>query len=128
MAGEFKKYDEEFANNKGKTFENICKVYGRPANEDWMDKKSWNDFFPGWQLVIHGRSEILSAVYQAPGARDWQFFRVGLHGLSTNQKLWCLAWYYSQEPKDYLHRIRIENYLGALVRGGQLNNRLEIQR
>lgn len=127
MAGEFKKFDEEFRHNKGRTFENICKEFGTPTNSDWSGKKSFYDFMPGWQHTIYGRDEILAMVYRAEDHRDWQFFRVGLHGLFTAQKLWCLAWYYSDKPCTP-RKIRIDNYLGALVRGGQLNAKLEIMR
>lgn len=125
MAQEYKEFDKKYVENVGMTFKNICASHGRPANED-VDKKSWYEFMSGWEYVIHGRDEILQAVYRAPGAEDWQKFRVGLLGLSTQQKLYCLAWYYAEGYKTYLKKIRIDNYLGVLVRGGQLNDKLEI--
>ena len=131
MAGEFKEYDKLFDSNRGLTFENIQRTHGKVATEDWMPKKSWYDFMPTWEYNIHGRTEITDAVYRAKGAREWQFFRVGLHGLETNAKLYCLAWYYAhpQIPNEtaWMRKIRVDNYLGALIRGGQLNDKLEIK-
>lgn len=126
MAQEFKNFDKEFAHNRGKTFENICKSHGRPANSDWDRVCNFKDLIPNYDYAIGDARSIRNAVYFAPGARDWQFFRVGLHDLGTRQKLWCLAWYLSQEPKDYLRRIRVDNYLGALVRAKILDENLRI--
>lgn len=125
MAGEFKQFDMKYAHNRGKTFDTICISHGAPATSD-VDKKSWYEFMPGWEYCIHGREEIRNAVYRYPDHEAWQFFRVGLHGLTTQKKLYCLAWYWAQGDKDWARKIRIDNYLGALVRGGQLNDRLEI--
>lgn len=126
MAQEYKEFDKKYAENVGMTFKNICKEMGYPAIEDYINKRSWYDFMPGWQYNIHGRDEIRDVVYRAPDAEDWQRFRVGLHGLSTQTKLYCLAWYYSSPSSTYWYKIRIDNYLGALIRGGQLNDKLEI--
>ena|ERR1700748_527465 len=128
MAQEYKAFDIKHKNNRGKTFENICKSHGRPADEDWVNIKSFEDAHPGYYLIVHSRESIRAAVYRAPGADEWQFFRVGLHDIDTKQKLYCLAWYYSQDTKDYLRRVRIDNYLGALIRGGILDNNLRILR
>lgn len=128
MAQEFKLFDEKFKFNRGKTFSNICRVYGTPSVEDYINKKSWYDFMSGWEYVTHGREEIRDAVYRHQSHESWQFFRVGLHGLSTQIKLYCLAWYWAQGNREWVRKIRIDNYLGALIRGGQLNDRLEIMK
>lgn len=128
MAQEFRLYDEKYAFNRGKTLSNISCTHGTVAPEDYVNKKSWLDFMPGWEYVIHGREEIRDAVYRHPSHEDWQFFRVGLHGLSTQIKLYCLAWYWAQGNRQWVRKIRIDNYLGALIRGGQLNDRLEIMK
>ena len=128
MVKEFKDFDTIFAANRAQTMNNIEKSHGKIAAEDWVDKKSWYEFAPNWvyqSSFVH--SEISFAVYYSDDSEDWQKFRVGLKGLVTEAKLYCLAWYYSQEPTE-LKRLRVNNYLGALVRGGQLNSDLKIVR
>jgi hypothetical protein len=127
MAKEFKNYDELFKNNHAKTLINIERTHGKIASDDYFGKKSWAEFMPDWKYKVHSQSEVQIAVYHAEDASDWQFFRVGLKGLATDAKLYCLAWYYAQEG-SITRRIRIDNYLGALIRGGQLNDKLEIVR
>lgn len=125
MAREFKDYDVIFAANRAQTMINIEKSHGKIAAEDWVDKKSWAEFIPEWDCEGYVRQDINYAVYQAEDAEEWQKFRVGLKGLVTEAKLYCLAWYYGQQS-TVLRHIRVHNYLGALVRGGQLNDKLEI--
>jgi len=126
MAQEFKDFDREFARNRGKTFDNICESHGKPANSDWQNISCFQDLIPNFYCIVHDARGIRNAVYFSPGAREWQFFRVGLHDLETRKKLYCLAWYFSQEPKNYLRRIRVDNYLGALVRARVLDESLKI--
>lgn len=78
--------------------------------------------------------QVRFAVYIAPSADEWQQFRVSLKGQSTAMKLArldlrYLAAEHAPNQGDWeLEKIRIDNYIGALVRGGQLNSSLEIQR
>lgn len=124
MAQEFKEYDKKFSKNKGKTFKNLG---GNDSDiAFYQSKNSWYEFMPTWRYTIHGREDIRHAVYKGDDAEAWQKFRVGLHGLTTRCKLWCLMTYYLQDRNDYAHRIRVDNYLGALIRGGQLNDKLEV--
>lgn len=125
MASKFKDYDVIFADNRAQTMNNIEKSHGKIPLEDWLDKKSWAEFIPDWFECDYSQEAIRNAVYVVYGAEDWQKFRVGLKGLVTEAKLYCLAWYYTQAPTVMRH-IRVQNYLGALVRGGQLNGKLEI--
>lgn len=129
MTQEFKDYDKQFADNYGKSFQNLGGTLEDEAG--LIYHKSWYDFVRRWKYETHKREAIQSAVYRAPGCAEWQFFRVGLKGLSTRHKLWCLWKYYeSGAPGSdrWLRKIRIDNYLGALVRGGQLSETLEIRR
>lgn len=84
------------------------------------------------------------AVYEAQGAESWQLFRCALKGLSTQHKLYFLddRWFLTgagagcldadyRETDDvlsYIEYIRIMNYIGALRRGGQLNEQFRIVR
>lgn len=72
------------------------------------------------------RSEITEYVIDP----EWQTFRKSLKGKSTTDKLCKLAnW-----RADHLHNgkldrgneVRIDNYINALLRGGQLNSELKV--
>ena len=62
------------------------------------------------------RQEVLDAV------RDlgWQTFRKGLKGLDTQSKLDALLRYIVSHNGERVARIRVHNYIGALLRGGLL--------
>jgi hypothetical protein len=64
-------------------------------------------------------SEIAPAINNA----EWQAFRISLKGISTPQKLIRLAQWPRRERADV---VRIDNYINALKRGGQLNMDLEV--
>lgn len=78
--------------------------------------------------------QVRFAVYFSPGSDNWQQFRVSLKGQSTRMKLARLDLrYIAAQGSDFesdweLEKIRIDNYIGALVRGGQLNSKLEVIR
>jgi hypothetical protein len=127
MVHKFKDYDVLYADNKAKTMTNIGKLHGKIDPNEWLNKKSWHEFMPKWEVLEYSQSAVQNAVYHASDAEDWQKFRVGLKGLMTEAKLFCLGWYYTMQPTVVRH-IRVTNYLGALVRGGQLDNKLRIVR
>ena len=59
------------------------------------------------------------AVYFAYGWENWQIFRLSIKGLSVGSKLVCLQGRWDNcDRSDPNERIRINNYLGALLRGG----------
>ena len=77
--------------------------------------------------------EILDAVDDA----DWQAFRLSLKGKATTRKLEMLDDYMERASarlaageidKDEYRKecIRVDNYINALKRGGQLNMALEV--
>jgi hypothetical protein len=85
------------------------------------------------------RTEILSYVKDPA----WQKFRESLKGLPTTEKLDRLAAYRKVHyrvgsnadlddmdwtPLSRAHQVRIDNYINALRRGGQLNHKLEVVR
>ena len=123
----FEEFNAKYRSNAGKTMLNIIGK-GFKIEGDFVFKKSWNEFIPGWDYVPRTRESVNLAVYTGEGAEDWQFFRVGLKGLSTQAKLRCLQWYREHSEDKGDKDVRIDNYLGALIRGGQLNSNLEIQR
>lgn len=73
-------------------------------------------------------------IAQAVDNEEWQKFRVSLKGKSTAKKLQMLSYYYYEQaehthpldsitPYDMVHCdvcIRVDNYIKALCRGGQL--------
>lgn len=85
---------------------------------------------------------VQQCVYHVSDHMDWQLFRVSLKGLSTEEKLYCLDRRFKQliEPiasddpsgpewvKYKIEKCRIDNYILALKRGGQLNRKLEAVR
>lgn len=91
------------------------------------------DKWPHPYQIFNG-DQVRLAVYFSPGADEWQQFRVSLKGQSTRMKLARLDLRYlaaqnAPLPSDWeLEKIRINNYIGALVRGGQLNSKLEVIR
>jgi alkylated DNA repair dioxygenase AlkB len=80
------------------------------------------------------QQRVVDAVYSASTAEEWQRFRVSMKGQPTSVKLVRLEarWAYntihrhSEDEEFKLECIRIMNYIGALKRGGQLNDDLEI--
>jgi len=64
-------------------------------------------------------------IAQAVDNEEWQKFRVSMKGKSTREKLDMLREYYyapgaSTRPTDEDVAIRVDNYIKALCRGGQL--------
>ena len=97
-------------------------------------------FVRAWtHKLYHWTKEFtLNAVYDESDAVNWQIFRAALKGLSTQQKLFILAEHRDEMEFDYtttgddkqwqIERCRIDNYINALRRGGQLGAGYEIVR
>lgn len=99
-----------------------------------------------WTYMVFkwSHEQVHAAVYLADDTAEWQLFRVSMKGLTTHEKLSML--YQRMEEKvvgismsmffnqmDYAaardkEQCRIDNYLGALVRGGQLSKTHEYVR
>ena len=77
-------------------------------------------------IIVHPQPTVQYAVYDSPKARDWQIFRIALKGLTTRQKLYQLRKRYREMLETIradtfpVEQIQIDNYIGALQRGGQL--------
>ncbi len=123
MAKEFKDYDKKYEYLKGTAIAYIELLGGRILRSDI-------DTITRWELPVrrYSNDAIRQAVYFAEDASWWQQFRVRLKGLNTKEKLYCLAWYLAHEDDSELANIRVSNYLGALKRGGQLNDKYEVVR
>lgn len=133
---EFKEFDKKYSASKGKLMGYELSMQ-RSGNFDIRRAV----IFTGWGYAVgqYTNEEIRHAVYFAEGAEDWQEFRVSQKGFSTKEKLYRLEkrWlhycsgetsYPNQEVLSKLEQLRINNYIGALVRGGQLSTTHMIQR
>ena len=77
-----------------------------------------------------GTTATSRRIAQAVDDQEWQEIRLGMKGIPTESKLKMLEWYYGygdhqnivQECTDCDVCIRIDNYIKALCRGGQLNS------
>ena len=74
-----------------------------------------------WPYPVSGmtQAEILLAVRDD----NWQAFRRSLKGITTEEKLKRLLWYRrnaSDPGNTKAIYIRVDNYINALLRGGQL--------
>ena len=123
MAKEFKDYDKKYEYLKGTALTCIQLLQGRILRSDIDTITAW-----GLPVRRYSNDAIRQAVYFAEGADKWQRFRVRLKGLSTKEKLYCLTWYLADKNNSELANIRVSNYLGALKRGGQLNDKYEVVR
>jgi hypothetical protein len=90
-----------------------------------------------WDLCVNSwtQGEIQYAVYYAPDVADWQRFRVAMKGQKTVDKIKMLRAYFvdrvfycSTTEQMKIDGCRIDNYIGALRRGGQLNEKMEVVR
>lgn len=69
-----------------------------------------------------GMSATSRRIAEAVDDEDWQKFRLSMKGQSTERKLNMLEEYYNAhvgEDEDNV-TIRVDNYIKALCRGGQL--------
>lgn len=122
----FKEYDKKYAHLKS-TDADQPQSYQEAAHA----LVRW----PGATPDSWSQDRVQYSVYEAPDHEEWQKFRVSLKGQSTRMKLLRL-FLYSREHmssadsiKTYdIYKCRVDNYLGALVRGGQLSSSLEIVR
>lgn len=131
MAKEFKTFDKKYAKLMGGALKFIRKQGGSIAGSDIEEFTHWPDPIRQQFTEAYEHSQIRFAVYEAPDADEWQKFRVGLKGLSTKEKLYCLSWWWLH-ASDILFtdfnrdKIRVNNYLGALKRSGHLDSNLRV--
>lgn len=135
MAKEFKEFDTKYQKFAGTALLQIESVGGKISKADIAEISGWpwvNQFTEDYST-----GTINFAVYKAPGAEDWQKFRVSLKGLSCREKLYALQWYWDTNitpgvsghlsAEDWSrHVVRVNNYLGALKRGGYLDSQLRV--
>ncbi len=134
MSKEFKDFDKKYKHLMGTGLKHVINVCGLP-DDVHVDIVSWPYSHQFTEAYDH--SEVRYACYEAKTALEWQKFRVSLKGLSTREKLYCLMWYWGVNitpgPGAHVSKldwqcevIRVNNYLGALKRGGQLDQHLRV--
>lgn len=120
----FKEYDVELSQYKGTALYQIKQRGGSTAREDINEITGWDESVFG-KYTVYPQSEVQAAVYDTPDHLEWQKFRVGMKGMTSKEKLYCLQWLLVHDERQ-VTKVRVHNYLGALIRGGQLNAKLEI--
>lgn len=90
--------------------------------------------WPHNDKVQRGYSQTLVQPYCVQH-KEWQKCRLSMKGLPTSQKLAVLlAWWDKHHGKNYapdgtdICEIQVGNYLGALRRGGQLDDKNHIRK
>lgn len=120
-----------------KEFKDFNKLYAHLIRTDAAEDSTMRMAAELTSKWIHPVSQwtheqVRLAVYEAPSSDEWQQFRVSLKGQSTAMKLARLDLRYiaaqnAPNQADWeLEKIRIDNYIGALRRGGFLNEDMEI--
>lgn len=83
---------------------------------------------------VYDRAVVADAVYTSADPAEWQKFRVSMKGLSTHEKLAWLEARWDIYVKDDamgtrdVEKVRINNYIGALRRGGQLDSDFNVRK
>lgn len=124
VTSKFKSFDTRFTNHQIA----VQRETWLRGFEDSEPMKKWPHNVQQWS-----QNRVQFAVYEASDHEEWQLFRVSLKGLTTYEKLYCLDRYLDALAREDQHGwdlnvCRVDNYIGALVRGGQLNKNLEVMR
>lgn len=145
MAREFKEWDGHFTKeqiegtrkvwyaNYHRRKAELNKVLG-VSHEDALNQRPWFWVYLEQHRTDYTREQIADAVYTSDGHEEWQRFRVAMKGLSTEDKLAFLEARWDIYVKDNImdtrevESIRINNYIGALRRGGQLDDKFHVRR
>ena len=127
----FKYYDRVFRNQLHTL---ICNLPVSDLEHAKQHVKSWEQEVTPWD-----RDTVEYCVYEAPDHTDWQLFRVSIKGLSTAEKLYMLSlyriWQLNETAPGTMNgemrqisvvQCRVDNYIGALRRGGQLDENYRI--
>lgn len=121
-----------------KEFKDFDRIY-REFTNTILEKDIYagdEEYVTRWQHVVHKHSpdDVRHAVYNSRTSDNWQKFRVSLKGQSTKLKLYRMGHRFARmlqnddAHEQSLERVRIDNYIGALRRGGQLDKEGNIVR
>lgn len=117
MAKEFKDFDKEFA-----MFKRTLMFWEEKIQQPWPELAAFSHQFDSWKMPVESwtQEQVKTAVYECADSLEWQKFRVSLKGFSTREKLVRLAYYRQYKGLYNQVKCRVDNYIGALVRGGCL--------
>ena len=76
--------------------------------------QKWNreiSFVSRYNVIVHCVNDDL-----------WQDFRLSLKGISTEEKLSMLESWIQTAADEQIAKMQVDNYLGALKRGGQIDS------
>lgn len=128
MAKEFKDFDRKYMGSRGTVLQPLTDTQLRTV----ANIVRWGQPIRSWSA-----KQIRTAVYDSFDAEEWQKFRVALKGLSTAHKLFRLLQYrHNHAQYDSVTgfvipehiQCRVDNYVNALKRGGQLDSEGNIVR
>lgn len=147
MTKEFKQYDRMYARYMHTTLD------WEHISVEEVELTAVIENVTKWGIIVEQwtQEHVNWAVYHAKDYLEWQKFRVSMRGFSTAAKLVRLKKYYEVRLYDELKRMehaanlspedeytdmmrkhraiekcRIDNYIGALRRGGFLNENYEV--
>lgn len=116
-----------------KHFDRKFKEYMRTDGDETPELLARAKKIDRWEQDVHvwPQHKVQHAVYDAPDAEQWQKFRVSLKGQSTRVKLARLRQRHidildARDSQYEIEKIRIDNYIGSLVRGGQLDDKYRV--
>lgn len=120
MAKEFKDFDRLYRREGIKLAFDLLETMTRAEHKIAKEIVCWKYWE---QLESWSNEQVRQAVYILHGHEDWQKFRVAMKQFDTQFKLFFLARYREQATlfDTACRRIRTDNYIGALRRGGQLD-------
>lgn len=127
---EFKAWDKHFSKAELQYFRDTS-PYFTSTYDYVMSRHSWmySQYRQSWD-----QETIQEAAYKREDAREWQKFRVALKGLTTEAKLAALEIYWEIHVQhsnsisiSRINHCRVDNYIGALIRGGQLTTDYKIK-
>ena len=149
MSKEFKEFDHKFTKEQIRACRKRWLVVSNESLEAVRSEMlSVIKYWP-FGYVQPDTQHVRFCVYEHDDADRWQLFRVSMKGLSTQEKVVMLRNRFIQfncnivdygkllrmssiefefwcDAVSIREWIRINNYIGALRRGGQLNDRMEI--
>lgn len=122
MSKAFKDYDKEYSDLKHTLLNEEWDINAATIEETAkICEHQWDIHVDYWT-----QEEVRFAVYEASDFRLWQQFRVSLKGWSTQVKLYRLRKYLHRHIELRDTKIRVDNYILALKRGGCLDEKLRI--
>jgi hypothetical protein len=126
VTSKFKDFDKKFSKDQI----DACRQRWLYSGSSHAERQSYTE----WPLPVlrWAQWQVQEVVYLADDHEEWQLFRVSMKGLSTSEKLYMLHNRYItldlDNNQNWVDHCRIDNYISALVRGGQLDSNYKVVR